>query len=93
MTKKTAAQHEVGIDSYIRDDESNANQEILQRDECERLKLKKETAQYIHRMTADLVVMAAKADMEFLAYLIDMARIESYDRAHDQKLEEKMSVG
>ncbi|MEP3525346.1 MAG: hypothetical protein ABJ081_09435 [Hyphomicrobiales bacterium] len=93
MTKKTAARPEVGIDSYIVGGMSNAYSKTLQMGECERLKLKKETAQYIHRMTADLCVMAAKADMEFLAYLIDMARIESYDRAHDQKLDEKMSVG
>lgn len=93
MTKKNAARPECGIDSYIKRDMSNVHQENVQMDESERLKLKKETAQYIHRMTADLCVMAAKADMEFLAYLIDMARIESYDRAHDQKLDEKISVG
>ena len=93
MTKKNAAQPEHGIESYIKGDMSNIHQKVLQPDEGERLKLKQETAHYIHRMTADLCVMAAKADMEFLAYLIDMARIESYDRAHDQKLDKKLSVG
>lgn len=84
MTKKSATRANNGIDSYVVENLSIPEQENMQMDEAERFKLRKETAQYIHRMTADLCVMAAKADLEFLAYLVDMARIESYDRAHDE---------
>lgn len=91
MTKKAALQPNSGIDSYIKENMPNGNAGNSgagnisggQLDPITRLKLRQDTAHYIHRMTADLCVMAAKSDLEFLAYLIDMARIEAYDRMRD----------
>lgn len=93
MTKKTARQPDTGIDSYIEESMSNANPQNQHVDAVEHIKLRQDTAQYIHRMAADLCVMAAKADLDFLAYLIDMARIEAYDRAQDDVPDKKIHVG
>lgn len=84
MTKKTTVRHSVGIDSYIEEAMSTDTGDTEQLDIITRLKLRQDTANYIHRMTADLCVMATKADLGFLAYLIDMARIEAYDRTRDK---------
>lgn len=39
--------------------------------------LQQETAHYIERMSAELLRMAKSADMETLAYFLDMARLEA----------------
>ncbi|MBA4782298.1 MAG: hypothetical protein H2045_03680 [Rhizobiales bacterium] len=44
-----------------------------------------DTALYIQRMTADLAIMASRVELDLLAYLLDMARIEAFDRARHIK--------
>lgn len=39
--------------------------------------LQQETVRYIERMSAELLRMAKSADMESLAYFLDMARLEA----------------
>ena len=48
--------------------------------DIEKANKQKDTADYIHRMTTDLCQMAHKVELDFLAYLLDMARIESFDK-------------
>ena len=52
-----------------------------------------ETAKYVERLCADLVVLSTRADMAFLAYLLDMARIEASDRIENPELQKGSSVG
>lgn len=51
-----------------------------------------ETARYIEGLCSDLVIMATRADMNFLAYLLDMARIEASDRIEKPDLEKSSNV-
>ncbi len=53
--------------------------------DIEKKNKQKETADYIHRITTDLCQMASKEEMAFLAYILDMARIESYDMTNKIK--------
>lgn len=67
---------------------SNIHQKQDRSDERENAKRRQETAKYIYDITESLCAMATKADLEFLAYLIDMARIEAYDRASEKVSED-----
>jgi hypothetical protein len=40
-----------------------------------------ETAQYIAEFTAELAFLARRADLDVLAYLLDMARLEATQNA------------
>ena len=51
-----------------------------------------ETARYIEILCADLVVLSTRADMGFLAYLLDMARIEASDRVENPELQKGAKV-
>ena len=51
-----------------------------------------ETARYIEGLCSDLVVMATRADMSFLAYLLDMARIEASDRIEKPELRKPATI-
>lgn len=63
----------------------NDNPHAIRKDRPDKREAQRETAHYIHQMATDLCVMAKQADLDFLAYLIDMARIEAYDRARDDR--------
>ena len=51
-----------------------------------------ETSRYIEMLCADLVVLSTRADLGFLAYLLDMARIEASDRVENPELQKGVSV-
>ena len=51
-----------------------------------------ETAKYVEMLCADLVVLSTRADMGFLAYLLDMARIEASDRVENPELQKGISA-
>lgn len=51
-----------------------------------------ETAKFVERLCVDLVVMSTRADMSFLAYLLDMARIEASDRIETPELSEASNM-
>ena len=51
-----------------------------------------DTARYIEVLCADLVVLSTRADMGFLAYLLDMARIEASDRVDNPEFQKGVSA-
>ena len=51
-----------------------------------------DTARYLEMLCADMVVLSTRADMRFLAYLLDMARIEASDRCENPELQKGASV-
>ena len=51
-----------------------------------------ETAKYLEMLCADMVVLSTRADLGFLAYLIDMARIEASDRVENPELQKGVNV-
>ena len=51
-----------------------------------------ETAKYVEMLCADMVVLSTRADMGFLAYLLDMARIEASDRTENPELQKGASA-
>ena len=52
-----------------------------------------ETAKFVEKLCIDLVVMSTRADMNFLAYLLDMARMEASDRMENPELHKASKVG
>lgn len=61
-------------------------------DEGEAKSYQIETARYVEMLCADLVVLSTRADMNFLAYLLDMARIEASDRVENPELQKGASA-
>lgn len=53
---------------------------------------RQDTAEYVEKVTADLCMMAMRSDLHFLAYLLDMARMEAFDRSNDVEVSEKKTV-
>ena len=60
--------------------------------ELEAREFQVETAKFVERLCVDLVVMSTRADMSFLAYLLDMARIEASDRIETPELGKASNV-
>ena len=82
-----------GNNSYILSSSPQTTSISDEIDKAEAIEFQKETAKYIERICSDLVVMSTRADMAFLAYLLDMARIESADRGVKPILNKAVSAG
>ncbi|MEP3630336.1 MAG: hypothetical protein ABJN04_10065 [Hyphomicrobiales bacterium] len=80
MSKRHQLLKENGNNSYILS--SNPTTKSISDDlnETEAREFQVETAKFIERYCSELVVISTRADMNFLAYLLDMARIEASDR-------------
>lgn len=92
MTKKLSRKQISEIGFCSNSDETlnsidNASQERL-----DILQSRRETADYVRKMSADLGDLAARAELKFLAYLLDMARMEASDRCNDDEQTREINI-
>lgn len=81
MSKRNHLLSDKGKNSYILSASPQTKSMTEGLDVVDAAQFQMETAKYIERLSADLVVLSTQANMDFLAYLLDMARIEASDRS------------
>lgn len=92
MSKSQQTLPESGNKSYLLSSSPQTKSISDDLEESEAKEYQIETAKFVERLCADLVVMSTRADMSFLAYLLDMARIEAADRIEKPELGKATNV-
>lgn len=92
MSKRQDLLKENGNNSYILSSSPQTKSISEDLDEAAAKVYQVETAKFVERLCADLVVMSTRADMSFLAYLLDMARIEASDRIEKPELRKPANI-
>lgn len=93
LWRKNAMKQNSQFEAYINPASPQTESVTQNMEEDDALEMRREVADYVERMTADLCVMATRVDLNFLAYLLDMARIEASDRGADETISETVHIG
>jgi len=92
MSKRQQLLKGDGKHSYILSPSPETKSISEDMDELEAKEFQIETAKFVERYCSELVVMSTRADMSFLAYLLDMARIEASDRIEKPELRRAANI-
>ncbi|MEO1066673.1 MAG: hypothetical protein AAFW47_04765 [Pseudomonadota bacterium] len=92
MAKRSSARQTGMPDTYLNPSSPGTPSDLDKMEDADALELRRETARYVERMTTDLCMMSTRVDLSFLAYLLDMARIEASDRSNDTELDETIHI-
>ena len=92
MSKRQELLKGDGKHSYILSPSPQTKSISEDMDELEAREFQIETAKFVERYCSELVVMSTRADMGFLAYLLDMARIEASERIEKPELRRAANI-
>ena len=93
MTVKSDVKENIENKSYILSSSPSTKSISEELSLVDAEKFQMETAKFVEKLCIDLVVMSTRADMNFLAYLLDMARMEASDRMENPELHKASKVG
>lgn len=92
MSKRQYLLNKNGKNSYLLSPSPQTKSISDDLDKADAEEFQIETAKFVERLCADLVDMSTRADMSFLAYLLDMARIEASDRVEKPELRKASNI-